>query len=169
MGAKDHKESADTQVAKFSIFTITDTKTIQDDVSGKLAYAILTKFGHTAVDHRIIKNDRKLIEAAIAGAIGGDVDLVVTVGGTGISKKDMTVDSVRPLIAKELPGFGELFRAMSLKEIGTAAIMTRAMLGVSERQKLICCLPGSEKAVKLALEGILVNELKHLTWELKRY
>lgn len=169
MGAKDHKESAETQVAKFSIFTITDTKTIQDDESGKLAYAILTKFGHTAVDHRIIKNDRKLIEAAIAGAVGGEIDLVVTIGGTGISKKDLTVDSVRGLIAKELPGFGELFRSLSMKEIGTAAIMTRATLGVTEKQKLICCLPGSAKGVKLALEGILVNELKHLVWELKRY
>jgi molybdenum cofactor biosynthesis protein B len=169
MGAKDHKTSAEQEACKFSIFTISDTRTIQDDESGKLALEILTKFGHSPVDHRIIKNERRLIEAAVMGALGGEAELIVTVGGTGISKKDLSIDAVRPLITKEMPGFGELFRAMSVKEIGTAVIMSRATLGVTEKLKVVCALPGSPAAVKLALEGILVNELKHLFWELRRY
>ena len=169
MGAKDHKESAEKETCKFSIFTISDTKTILDDESGKLALETLTKFGHSPVDHRIIKNERRLIEAAIMGALGGEAELIVTVGGTGISKKDLTIESLRPLLWKEMPGFGELFRANSAKEIGTAAIMSRALLGVTEKLKLVCSLPGSPEAVRLALAGILVYELKHLLWELRRY
>ncbi len=169
MGVKDHKDAAQPETCKFSIFTVTDTKTIQDDESGKLAVAILTKYGHTPEDHRIIKNDRKIIEAAITGAAAGAADLIVTIGGTGISKKDLTIEAVKHLFHREMPGFGELFRALSAKEIGTATIMTRASLAATDKQRLICCLPGSPNAVKLALEQILVNELKHLLWELRRY
>lgn len=168
-GAAGHKESAESETCKFSIFTISDTRTIQDDESGKAALEILTKYGHSPIDHRIIKNEKRLIDAAITGAIAGEAELVITIGGTGPSKKDLTIESIRPLLWKEMQGFGELFRANSAKEIGTAAIMTRALLGVTEKLKLVCCLPGSTDAVRLALSGILVYELKHLLWELRRY
>ncbi len=164
-----HKASAESETCKFSIFTISDTRTIQDDESGKVAIEVLTKFGHSPVDHRIIKNERRLIEAAITGAVAGEAELVVTVGGTGISKKDLTIEAIRPILWKEMPGFGELFRANSAKEIGTAAIMSRALLGVTEKLKLVCALPGSPDGVRLALAGILAYELKHILWELRRY
>ena len=106
--------------------------------------------------------------SAAEGALK-EADVVLTIGGTGVSRKDISVESVRPLLDKELPGFGEMFRSLSVKEIGTAAILSRAVLGVTSKGKIVLSLPGSENAVRLGLEGILMNELKHLLWELRRY
>jgi len=170
MGAKDHHEHADAVgPARCAVFSVSDSKTVATDESGRLALEILAKFGHTVIEHRIVPNDRKKISHAVAAALHGEADLVITIGGTGISKRDISIESVREFLQKELPGFGELFRAMSQKEIGTAAMMSRAVLGVTEKGKVLVCTPGSPAAVRLAIEGILVNELKHVLWELKRY
>jgi molybdenum cofactor biosynthesis protein B len=169
MGAKDHREDAATQAsARCAILTVTDSKTRETDSSGRAASEIFVKFGHTVVLHEIIPNDRARIADAAAKALR-EADLVVTIGGTGASRKDISVDAVRPLIEKELPGFGELFRSLSAKEIGSAAILSRATLGVSAEGKILLSLPGSENAVRLGLEGILMGELKHLLRELRRH
>ena len=169
MGAKDHRESSEKEnAARCAILTVTDSKTIETDTSGKAAFEIFQKFGHTVVLHKIIPNDEKKIVSAAEGALK-EADLVLTIGGTGVSRKDISVESVRSLLAKELPGFGEMFRSLSVKEIGTAAILSRAVLGVTAKGKIVLSLPGSENAVRLGLEGILMNELKHLLWELRRY
>lgn len=168
MGAKDHKETAEKEAPlRCAILTVTGTKTKDTDTSGKRAFEILQKFGHSVVAHEILPNDRKKIADAVERALE-DADFALTIGGTGAGRRDVTVEAVRPLLVKELPGFGELFRALSAKEIGTAAIMSRALLGVTEEGKVVAALPGSEAAVRLALEEILVNELKHLVWELRR-
>jgi molybdopterin adenylyltransferase len=169
MGTKDHRESAAKEgFARCAILTVTDSKTRETDTSGKAAFEIFQKFGHSVVSHEIVPNEKKKITAAAEQALK-QADLVVTIGGTGASRKDISVESVRPLIDKELPGFGEMFRAMSVKEIGTAAMMSRAVLGITGEGKIVVSLPGSENAVRLGLEGILMNELKHLLWELRRY
>ncbi len=169
MGAKDHRESSEKEgSARCAILTVTDSKTLETDTSGKAAFEIFRKFGHTVVLHKIIPNDGKKITSAAERALK-EADLVITIGGTGVSRKDISVESVRRLIAKELPGFGEMFRSLSVKEIGTAAILSRAVLGVTAKGKIVLSLPGSENAVRLGLEGILMNELKHLLWELRRY
>ena len=169
MGTKDHRESASKEsFARCGILTVTDTKTRETDTSGKAAFEIFQKFGHSVVSHEIIPNEKKKITAAAEQALE-QADLVVTIGGTGASRKDISVEAVRPLIEKELPGFGEMFRSMSVKEIGTAAMMSRAVLGITADGKIVLSLPGSENAVRLGLEGILMNELKHLLWELRRY
>ena len=169
MGTKDHRESASKEsFARCGILTVTDTKTRETDTSGKAAFEIFQKFGHTVVSHEIIPNEKKKITAAAEQALK-QADLVVTIGGTGASRKDISVEAMRPLIKKELPGFGEMFRSMSVKEIGTAAMMSRAVLGITAEGKIVMSLPGSENAVRLGLEGILMNELKHLLWELRRY
>lgn len=170
MGAKDHKEAAskDDIVARVAILTVTDTKSRETDTSGRAAFELFRKHGHTVVLHEIIANSRKKVAATALTALR-DADLVLTIGGTGISHKDVSVDAILPLIKKALPGFGELFRAFSVKDIGTATILSRVVLGVTEKHKLVLCLPGSENAVKLGLEGILLPELKHLLWELRRY
>jgi len=169
MGTKDHRESASKEgFARCGILTVTDTKTRDTDTSGKAAFEIFQKFGHTVVSHEIIPNEKKKITAAAERALK-QADLVVTIGGTGASRKDISVEAMRPLIKKELPGFGEMFRSMSVKEIGTAAMMSRAVLGITAAGKIVMSLPGSENAVRLGLEGILMNELKHLLWELRRY
>lgn len=169
MGAHDHKEKAAAEaVARCIVLTITDSKTRDSDTSGKKAVELLRAAGHEVPLHALVRNDGPSIAVA---AVQGfhDADLVVTIGGTGISKRDLTVDALRPLLTKELPGFGELFRARSVAEIGTATILSRALLGLTAEGKLCCCLPGSEAAVKLGLQEILIPELKHLLWELRRY
>ncbi len=169
MGSKDHKESAEGESsARCAIVTVSDSRTPDSDTSGKEAFAILTKFGHSVVRHDIVPNKPRKIAAALGRALKG-ADLVLTIGGTGISRKDLSTEVVRKVLQKELPGFGEIFRALSLKEIGTAAILSRALLGVTSRGKIVAALPGSGAAVRLALEAILLPELKHLLWELRRY
>ncbi len=169
MGTKDHRESAEKAgFARCAILTVTDSKTRETDTSGKAAFEIFQKFGHTVVSHEIVPNEKKKITAGAEQGLK-QADLVVTIGGTGASRKDISVESVRPLIEKELPGFGEMFRSMSVKEIGTAAMMSRAVLGITSEGKIVVSLPGSENAVRLGLEGLLMNELKHLLWELRRY
>jgi molybdenum cofactor biosynthesis protein B len=169
MGAKDHKEHAEKESrARCAIFTVTDSKTRETDTSGQRAFEILQKFGHSVVLHEIVPNDRKKLADAIERGLK-EADLVLTVGGTGASRRDLSVETVRTFVDKELPGFGEMFRALSVREIGTAAILSRALLGISSGGKILVALPGSEGAVRLALEDILVNELKHLLWELRRY
>jgi molybdenum cofactor biosynthesis protein B len=169
MGVKEHETEAKKEaVARCAILTVSDTRTRETDTSGRAAAEILRKFGHTVVLHEIVANVKKKITANAMTALR-DADLLVTIGGTGISRKDVSVDAVRPLIKKELPGFGELFRAFSMKDIGTATILSRVFLGITEKGRIIVALPGSEGAVRLGLEGILVSQLQHLLWELRRY
>ena len=169
MGAKDHKERAEqTDSARAAILTVTDSKTRETDASGKRAFEIFQKFGHTVVLHEIVPNKRRKLADRIERALK-EADVVVTIGGTGASRRDLSVEAVRSFIDKELPGFGEMFRALSVKEIGTAAMLSRAVLGVTGKGKVVVALPGSEGGVRLALEDILMNELKHLLWELRRY
>ena len=169
MGTKDHRESAAKEgSARCAILTVTDSKTRDTDTSGKAAFEIFQKFGHTVVSHEIVPNEKKKIASAAEQALK-QADLLVTIGGTGASRKDISVESVSDLIDKELPGFGEMFRSMSVKEIGTAAILSRAVLGITGEGKIVLSLPGSENAVRLGLEGILMNELKHLLWEVRRH
>lgn len=169
MGSKEHKEHSDKEAsARCAILTVTDTKTRETDTSGQRAFEIFRKFGHAVVLHEIVPNERKKLAEALERGLK-EADLVLTIGGTGASRRDVSVEAVRPLIDKELPGFGEMFRALSAREIGTASILSRAVLGVSAGGKILVALPGSEGAVRLALEEILMNELKHLLWELRRY
>jgi molybdenum cofactor biosynthesis protein B len=169
MGTKIHKEKADKETpGRCAILTVTDSRTRETDTSGQAAAELFRRAGHAVVLHEIIPNVERKLAAALVTALNG-ADVVVTIGGTGISRKDLSADVVRGFVHKELPGFGELFRAFSMKDIGTATILSRALLGVTKESKIVLALPGSESAVRLGLEGILLPELKHLLWELRRY
>lgn len=169
MGAHDHRESAKKEArGRCVVLVVTDSKTLETDTSGLAAAGIFTAQGHEVVRREIVPNERSKIAAAAEAALR-DADLVVTIGGTGASRKDQSVDALRPFIDKELPGFGELFRARSAPDIGTAAILSRALLGITAAGKIVVALPGSEGAVRLALGEILIPELPHLFWELRRY
>jgi molybdopterin adenylyltransferase len=167
MGAHDHKKQAerDTLVARCAVIVVSDTKTSTSDTSGPAAEALLREAGHD-VRRSLVPNAgvAEAVEAALR-----EHDVVLTIGGTGPSRRDRSVEAVRPLVEKELPGFGELFRALSAKEIGTAAMLSRALLGTTSQGRVVCCLPGSEGAVRLALKELLLPELRHLVWELRRY
>jgi len=171
MGEQEHRELADKAglTVRCGVIVVSDTRTLENDTSGKAAFEILTKFGHQVIDLRLVRNDRKAVQEAVEEILKAGADFVMTTGGTGVSKKDLSVEALRPLIEKELPGFGELFRALSFREIGSAVIHSRALLGATSDGRLLAALPGSEAAVRLALGEILVNELKHLLWELRRH
>ncbi|HTF57935.1 MAG TPA: molybdenum cofactor biosynthesis protein B [Planctomycetota bacterium] len=170
MGAKDHADRAEKEItsARCVVLTVSDTRKAETDESGRKAADILTAAGHVVADRRIVPNDRAAIVDAVRAALTAGVDLVVAIGGTGVSRRDVTVEAVRGLMEKELPGFGEMFRMLTAEEIGTAAIMTRATLGATSDGRLVVSTPGSTAGVRLALEDILVPQLKHLLWELRK-
>jgi molybdopterin adenylyltransferase len=169
-GTTEHRAAGATRAAvQVAIVIVTDTRTLATDESGPLARRLLSDAGHTVSDFALLPNHEANTRAHVARLLSrDDVDVVILSGGTGLGSKDRTVEAVRPLIEKELPGFGELFRMLSFQhQIGTAAILTRALAG-GVNGKLIVSLPGSKAAVELALTMVLLPELKHVMHELRR-
>lgn len=168
MGVHDHKHHAETVgEIRCLVLAVSDTRTEETDESGKLAVEFLRQEGKNSVTKEIIPNDEDILEKKIGEFLKGPWDFLLTIGGTGIGKRDISVDIVEAFLEKKLDGFGECFRSASMREIGTAAIMSRATLGVSEG-KLLASIPGSAAAVKIAIGEILVKELNHLIWELRK-
>lgn len=163
---------------KFAVIITSDTRTTTTDQSGKEIINLLTRKGHSCIGYQMVKNNLLLIRRVVRQFLTHPrLQLIITSGGTGCGKKDLTIEAVTPFLEKKLDGFGEFFRALSLKEIGTAAMMSRALLGITQpvpdrnrsgKGKIICCLPGSAHAVKLALTKLLLPELSHLIWEVNR-
>jgi len=169
-GTTEHRAAgAARSAARVAVTVVSDKRTIDTDESGPLARRLIEEAGHVVTAFALIPNDEQRTRTHVAALIGrDDVDVVLLCGGTGLSAKDRTVEAVRPLMEKEIPGFGELFRLISYQEqIGTAAILTRALAG-SVHGKLIVSLPGSKAAVDLALTKVLLPELPHLLHELRR-
>lgn len=134
-----------------------------DDPSGDLIVETLQRKRHSVLSREIIPDDKVLIGKHVGRAIGSEeVDAVIVCGGTGISPRDVTIEAVRPLLIKTLPGFGELLRKLSFDTIGSAAVMTRALAGVADEGKAVFCIPGSPQAVKLALERLILPEAGHI-------
>jgi molybdenum cofactor biosynthesis protein B len=133
------------------------------DPSGDLIVELVKNAGHSVVSREILPDDRILIGKNVGNAIGSEkVDAIIVCGGTGVSITDVTIETVRPLMIKTLPGFGELFRKLSYDEIGSAAIMTRALAGVTDQGKAVFCIPGSPQAVKLVMEKLILPETGHI-------
>jgi len=165
--ARMHKEEAPKKLG-FAVI-ICSTSRFRDfeagkqviDESGDLIVETLQTHGHSVM-RELIPDDRRLIEASVKKALQSPkVDAIITCGGTGINPSDVTIETVEPLLDKQLPGFGEIFRWLSYEEIGSAAIMTRAVAGVA-KGKVIFCLPGSPQAVKLCLERLILPEAGHI-------
>jgi len=136
-------------------------RTIKDP-SSDLIVETLRKSDKKLVSRVLVADDKEAIREAIKGALKNkDVDAVLIVGGTGIAPKDVTIETVSPLLEKTLPGFGELFRSLSYDKIGSPAIMSRAVAGVNEG-KAIFCIPGSPNAVKLCLDKLILPETGHI-------
>ena len=170
MGVKYHKHHAKHNVEHigFAVITTSNIRTMETDESGKWLIGFLRKKGHYCKYHAIVPNDKSKIKSEVAVQLDNiAVQLIITSGGTGCGKKDVTIDAVSGLLEKRLEGFGELFRMLSYKEIGSAAIMSRALLGIA-KGKVIVCVPGSVDAMKLAVTKLLVPEIEHLLWEVVR-
>ena len=168
MGVEEHKRDAESVgPISFAVITVSDSRAEAEDESGKLIRKRMEEAGHQLVSYRLLKNDLAAIRRDVIELIEAKVECIVTTGGTGLSPRDMTVEAVTPLLDKSVGGFGELFRHLSFQEVGTAALMSRATAG-SARGTIVFCLPGSTKAVRLALERLILPELKHLIRELRR-
>lgn len=168
MPADDHKRAAarDRISARTVVLTLSDSRTEASDESGRTIREQLEAADHRVAGYRVLPNDAARLTAELEPWLAGaDCDLIVTSGGTGLGPQDRTVEAVEPLLERVLPGFGELFRRRSEAQIGTAAFMTRTLLG-SSRGKVIVCLPGSKGAVRLGME-LLLPELDHLLWVLR--
>ncbi len=166
--AEKHRESAPDKV-RVAVLTISDTRTPETDTGGDTVEELLVGAGHEVVDRTIVRDDASRIRTALVNALArGDVDAVVTSGGTGISARDTTYEVVDRMVDKKLDGFGEIFRMLSYEEIGAAAIMSRAVAG-AVGTKFVASLPGSRNAVRLAMEKLLVPEIAHVVFELRKH
>jgi molybdenum cofactor biosynthesis protein B len=167
MAVADHKQHAPAKVRVF-VVTVSDSRTEATDTSGRAARELVEAAGHRVAVAKLIPNAVSAVQEELQDLLGMEgVDAVVFCGGTGFSPRDLTVDAVRPFLEREVDGFGELFRALSYTEIGTAALLSRAFAGVA-RQRAVFCLPGSPKAVRLAVERLILPELGHLLGQLRR-
>jgi molybdenum cofactor biosynthesis protein B len=147
------------------VVTVSDTRTEETDTSGRLARELLEKAGHTVAGYRILKDEPAEVAALVADVAEQKLaDVVVTSGGTGISRRDSTYEAVSRLLEKRLDGFGELFRMLSYREIDSAAMLSRAVGGLY-RGLVVFALPGSSAAVRLGLEKLIIPELGHLAFE----
>ena len=163
-----HKESAP-ETVRVAILTISDTRTPQTDTGGDVAEELLEGAGQEVVERRIVRDEISGIRNNLIDLLArSDVDAVVATGGTGISARDTTYEVVERMVEKRLDGFGEIFRMLSYEEIGAAAIMSRALAG-SVGTKFVASLPGSRNAVRLAVEKLLVPELAHIVFELRKH
>ena len=166
--SKKHKEKAPKQL-NFAVITISTSryrasqtgKPVTDE-SRDLILNLLKNNGHTLVVQRLITDDKTMIQKTMREMLdSSQVEAIISTGGTGITPADVTIEAVRPIIEKELPGFGELFRHLTFQEIGSAALMSRAVAGVA-KGKAVFCLPGSPHAVKLCLERLILPETAHI-------
>lgn len=162
----EHRSEAPATVSCM-VVTVSDTRTKETDTGGQLMISLLEKAGYQIADYTIVADDyegiRELVHAASARP---DVEALLLTGGTGISPRDTTYEAVSSLLDKEMPGFGEIFRYLSYTEdIGAAAILSRAIAGTVGKTAVFS-MPGSRGAVKLALEKIIVPELRHVMREI---
>ncbi|PQV64804.1 molybdopterin adenylyltransferase [Abditibacterium utsteinense] len=164
---ESHREQAPESVRCF-VLVVSDTRTLETDGGGALIESILTQNGHEVVSRQIVRDEIESIRGAVNQACGGieAPDAILVTGGSGIGPRDLTPEALRPLLTKELPGFGEVFRVLSFEEIGAATMLSRAFAGVIGRT-LLFVLPGSTNAVKLAMEKLIAPEIGHLVREVR--
>ncbi|HEY6942455.1 molybdenum cofactor biosynthesis protein B [Dokdonella sp.] len=145
------------------VLTVSDTRTPDTDTSGDYLALSLGQAGHRLREKRIVRDDRYLIRAIVAQWIAdADVHGVLVTGGTGFTGRDSTPEAIRPLLDKEMPGFGEMFRMLSYEEIGTSTMQSRAFAGLSN-DTFVFCLPGSTSACRTAWEKLIRAQLDATT------
>jgi molybdenum cofactor biosynthesis protein B len=167
MGYHEHKTHENKSVG-CAVLVTSDSRTEETDESGKLIRQRLTDNGHKVVYYTILKNDAAVLKSKILELLKQeDVQVIITSGGTVLSHKDVTIDTIQPMLEKNLDGFGELFRSLTFQELGTASIMSRAAAGVING-KVIICFPGSLGAATLAMDKIILSEIGHLVREATR-
>ncbi len=164
---KEHKHHAPKSIGCM-VITCSDTRTPETDTSGQLIQKLLKEHGHSVAAYHLVRDEPAQIKARIAEGTANDaVQAIIINGGTGISRRDSTFEAVDGLLEKRLDGFGEIFRSLTYQEIGSPAIMSRATAGIVNGRVLFST-PGSENAVRLAMEKLILPELGHLVRELTK-
>jgi len=155
--------------ARCIVVTVSDTRTVDTDKSGQLIKHLLEENNHICANHIIVKDEQLMIDEMISEGVNNkEVDIILMTGGTGIAKRDVTIEVVEKKLTKIVPGFGELFRMISYKEdIGSRAMMSRAIAGTIG-DKFIVAMPGSSGAVRLAMKRLILPEIPHILHELKK-
>lgn len=169
MSYASHKEESQRDRSapiRCAIVTVSDTRDEASDRSGAYLRDALAAVGHEVVAYHIVRDDPAAISSMLDDLIGR-CEVILTNGGTGISRRDTTIEVVSEKLVKVLPGFGELFRMLSYREIGAGAMLSRAVAGLAGKT-LIVAMPGSTNAVRLAVEELVLPEIEHLVWEVVR-
>ncbi len=162
---QEHRAQAPESV-RVAVIVVSDTRTLDSDRGGLLVEQLLEAAGHEITLRQIVRDEVESIKGAASDAIGSDVEVVILTGGSGIGPRDVTPEAIRPMLTRELPGFGEVFRVLSFEEVGAATMLSRAFAGVAGRT-LVFVLPGSTNAVRLAMEKLIVPEIAHLVREVR--
>ena len=163
-GAHHHRRAAPRRVPT-AVLTVSDTRSLETDTGGAAVAALLEEAEHPVVAREVVPDEPGAIAAAVHAALSrDDVRALILTGGTGVAPRDVTPDAVEPLLDRLVPGFGELFRALSYQEIGSAALLSRALAGIASGRPVFV-LPGSRGAVRLAMERLVLPELGHLAAE----
>lgn len=165
MGIEQHRRES-TGSLGFAILTVSDTRDASSDRGGDYLVEAVEQAGHAVVLRSLCKDDRIAIENSVRAAVRiGDADLVLVTGGTGIAPRDVTYPTLTAMFESDIPGFGELFRWLSYDEVGSATILSRATAGILGG-KIVIALPGSVKALQLAMQKIVLAEAGHMVSQL---
>jgi molybdenum cofactor biosynthesis protein B len=153
--------------ADVAVITLSTSRTLKTDTSGDVVQQLLEENGHSVAVRRVIPDDRSALQSLVRNLVKNKkVEVIITSGGTGLAPTDVTIEAVRSMLDKELPGFNSLFMFLSYPQVKSAAMLSRAMAGIIGRT-LIICLPGSPRACKLAIESLILPELGHILMLLK--
>ena len=165
---QQHVQSAREIVARCAIITVSDTRSQESDKSGRRIKELVSEAGHQVVAYEIVPDDPQKLGTLLGACIAReDVDAILSNGGTGIARRDLTIPVIQQRLETELPGFGEVFRMLSYEQIGSGAMLSRALGGIC-KGKLLFAMPGSTKAVELAMTKLILPELGHLLFELRK-
>ncbi len=165
--ADEHKAAAPPQL-RCAVVTVSDTRTLETDSGGQLVVDLLVAAGHVVQRREIIPDDPEVMTPLLLSLQGDEeVEAILMTGGTGITSRDQTYETVTRLITRPIPGYGELLRMLSYEQVGAAAMLSRATAGLME-QTVVLTMPGSPRAVELAMEKIILPELCHLAREAGR-
>jgi len=163
----EHRQQAPTLV-RCAVLTISDTRTLENDLGGKLIADMLLAAGHHTSERRILRDEPDPMRQLVLQLVEReDIDAILLTGGTGVGSRDQTFETISALLTKPLPGYGEIFRMLSFLQVGAAAMLSRAIGGLCGTT-VVLTMPGSPKAVQLAMEKLIVPELGHLIREARR-
>jgi len=163
---EEHKSYGPRHIA-FAVLTASDSRTEDEDESGSRIVAMATEAGHRVVGQRLVPDEVSAIRSAVEDVLKAGADVVVLNGGSGFAPRDVSVEAVIPLLGRVIEGFGELFRSLSFQQVGAAAMLSQAIAGVVG-QSVVFVLPGSPKAVELAMAELILPEAGHLLGQIRR-